>query len=461
MAENHDSNECLIVGAGPAGLAPLIAAANAGKLRDLLDAGVTIIERGDSIGAGEIGNYAISSDSAAEAFLDAIVKSKEPRLEDLRHHPICQLIAKSIGGAIPLVLVGEFLHLVGMRLCELVVTSSRGQVLLQHSAISTSQTRSGPSRWVTCVKCEVTGHERHIYSSSVVLATGAHQPTSRLKTEQVAGIPLLPTYAGKLLQSGYVLSHDGLKDIVHRLSLKDDPKVVVVGGSTSAGAVTRVLLSDEASIRFGMKSVTLMHRKPLRIFYSSVAEALQDGYTDFGPDDICAVSGRVYRLAGFRLETRELMMRVMRIAGREDEPRLNLHMLEGENLKTTESLLDEADVIVAAMGYRPRALPVFDESGRAIVLQASSDRILPLVNNDSNVVDERGQPIDGLYGIGLASGFVPTGSFGGEKSFKGQSNSLWLWQHAIGEQIVDRVLHKRMSRVELLAPNMNLVPLPA
>jgi hypothetical protein len=36
----------------------------------------------------------------------------------------------------------------------------------------------------------------------------------------------------------------------------------------------------------------------------------------------------------------------------------------------------------------------------------------------------------------LATGFVPKGRLGGEESFKGQANSLWLWQHDIGAMVV-------------------------
>jgi len=39
-----------------------------------------------------------------------------------------------------------------------------------------------------------------------------------------------------------------------------------------------------------------------------VQSALADGYTEFGPEDICPVSGRVFRLSGFRLDSRELIM---------------------------------------------------------------------------------------------------------------------------------------------------------
>ena len=444
-------NACLIVGAGPAGLAPLVAAAKSEKLQVLLDEGITIVESGTSAGCGEIGRYAISSDSAAEAFLDAITQAKYPELANLRDHEIVKTIAKRIGQSVPLSTVARFLELIGDRICEMVRSSRRGEVLMLHRALCTRQT--GDDGWVTRVRDERLGTLREIRNKSVILATGANQPVSRLYAEKIADVPLLPAYAGKVIQSGYVLTASGLRQVRQQLEQHRDPKVVIVGGSTSAGAVARVLLDKRSGIPFVDNGITLMHRRPLRIFYPSAADALQDGYTDFGPKDICPVSGRVYRLAGFRLETREIMMRVLGVGGRDSEPRLRLHQVLSERQEETSRLLDDAHLIIAAMGYRPRALPVFDVTGNPIHLQCEKDEMTAMVDRESSVIDDCGRQIPGVYGIGLASGFVPHGRFGGEPSFRGQANSLWLWQHDIGEQIADAVLH-RAEAMESSSPDM-------
>jgi hypothetical protein len=444
------TNSCLIVGAGPAGLAPLVAAAHAGKLEAMLAAGIVIVEQGDSVGAGSIGSYSINSDSAAEAFLDAVMRTQEPQLVALQDHPIVVTIRKCMGQSIPLTLASAYLHLVGETLCQLVAASPRGLVLTRHTAVSAKMTKDG--LWTTRVRSCETGEEREICTSSIVLATGAHQPLSRLQSEKVAGVPLLPTYSGKVFQSGYILTTAGQAEVSQRLRSKAAPKVVIVGGSTSAGAVARVLLEQSAGVRFGRKAVTLMHRRPLRIFYNTAEEALLDGYTDFDANDICKVSGRVYRQAGFRFESRELMMRAMQVGGRSKEPRLQLHSLHSSDSQETLRLLDEAHIIVAALGYRPRALPVFSEDDRLIELNASSDSMQPLINDRCQVLSKTMEPIRGLYAIGLASGFVPYGPFGGEASFKGQANSLWLWQHDVGCSIVDAVASNHRATLKSSVP---------
>jgi hypothetical protein len=446
-------SNCLIVGAGPGGLAPLFAAAYDGRLGELLDGGVTVVDQGSTVGAGNLGQYEISSDSAAEAFLDVVMRTTEPALEALQTNPIVGVLAASMGGAVPLKQAATFLSLIGETMCGLVETSARGAVLRRHRALFTK--RVGPGLWSTRVRCEGTGAEKDLLSRSVILATGARQPLSRLYKEEVAGVRLLPLYEDKLMQSGEILSTTGLASVEARLKSIGSPKVVIVGGSTSAGSVTSMLLYQSA-LKFAEGSVVLMHRRPLRIFYASAGEALAEGYTEFGPEDICPISGRVYRLAGFRLETREMIMRARGIAGRPAEPRLRLFELKEETFGEARCLLDQADMIFASLGYRPRALPVFGYDDRPVSLMAESDAMRPMVDDGCRVLDAQGEPVEGLYGIGLASGLIPSGALGGEPSFKGQANGLWLWQHEVGIKIVDAVLRERkeVSLIEAEAPGI-------
>ncbi len=62
------------------------------------------------------------------------------------------------------------------------------------------------------------------------------------------------------------------------------------------------------------------------------------------------------------------------------------------------------------------------------------------MDNDCRVLDAGGNPLPHLFAIGLAAGFVPHGKLGGEPSFRGQANGLWLWQSDVGGLIVDAIL---------------------
>ena len=277
-------------------------------------------------------------------------------------------------------------------------------------------------------------------SRALVIATGGHQPLDRLAAQQVAGERLVDLAGDRLLQSDGALTLGGYAQIAGLLAGKRAPRIAVVGGSTSALTTIALLLKGSPALPLGAGGITLLHRRPLRPFYHSVEAAQAEGFTDFGPDDICPVSGFVYRLAGFRLEARELVLRMLGVDGRQPDPRAAPQRTAGDDPRA-RAIGREADRVVAALGYRPVALPLTGAGGRPRALAADAGK--PMVDRHCRVLDARGAAVPGLYGIGLAAGFVPWGALGGEASFSGQANGLWLWQNDVGGMIVDQLLGER------------------
>lgn len=426
----------MIVGGGPAGIAPLIAAHRSGRLPQLLAGGVVIAEKGSRIGAGDLGRYGIASDSSGDTFVSCLHSTVESELTALMSHPLSTAIAAAGSGAVPLAKVGEFLDVVGATLLKMVASHPACDVLTRHEAVSSTKCKD--DSWLTVLRGP-DGRERKISSDCVVLATGASQPAERLAGERVGGEVLVDRCGDKLLQSGDVLATTGLSRVSDLLSGTTAPRVAIIGGSTSAAAVAHALLNRLPRVKFEAGGVTLLHRRELRIYYPSVAEALAEGYDEFTDDDICPISKRVFRLAGFRLDSRELIMRARGIGGLPPEPRLRLHRLQPHDPAALR-IIDEADLVVAALGYRPRALQIFDQAGEAMSLGSARGPQSALVDGQCRIVDAAGEAIPGLFGIGLGAGFVPRGKLGGERSFTGQANGLWLWQNDVGALIVDAVL---------------------
>jgi hypothetical protein len=414
-----------------------------------LKEGITVVEQSGSVGEGTIGRWCINSDSTAFTFADCLAGPPDSELAALRNHPLTREFVEAGEATMPLPRAGEFLGLVGQALNEVIEASPNGRVLKGYQAISTQRTATG---WLTLIKDIATGRERTIDSRHVVLATGASQPVERLRREVVAGVNLVERCGERLLQSGEVVSTAGFAAVGARLAgLGRPPRVAIIGGSTSAAAVAFAMLNRMPGVTFGPGGLTILHRRELRIFYPNVEAALADGYTEFGPDDICPVSGRVFRLSGFRLDSRELIMRARGIGGRPPEPRLQLHRL-GVDDAASLAVLDNADVVIAALGYRPRALPVFDETGERVTLHSETSPQARLVDNVCRVMDAGGNPLPHLFAIGLAAGFVPYGKLGGEKSFRGQANGLWLWQNDVGAMIADAILSPNEEDYELESP---------
>ena len=223
-----------------------------------------------------------------------------------------------------------------------------------------------------------------------MIATGGHQPLDRLAGQLVAGARLIELAGDRLVQSDEVLTLDGVAKIADLLAGKRSPRIAVIGGSTSALTTVALLLKAQPGLPLGSGGITLLHRRPLRPFYPSVEAAEAEGFTDFGPDDICPVSGFVYRLAGFRLEARELVLRMLAVDGRSPDPRVALHRVAGDDDAAARAILQDADLVVAAMGYRPFALPVAATDGTPLALAASAGQ--PMVDPHCRVLDAAASP---------------------------------------------------------------------
>src|ERR1700678_1852752 len=86
-----------IIGGGPGGLAPLLAAHRRGRLAELLEAGITVVEQSDAIGAGTIGRWCINSDSTGFTFADCLAGPRNGELAALRNHTPHQQEARRSG----------------------------------------------------------------------------------------------------------------------------------------------------------------------------------------------------------------------------------------------------------------------------------------------------------------------------------------------------------------------------
>ncbi|WP_353227498.1 DegT/DnrJ/EryC1/StrS family aminotransferase [Novosphingobium sp.] len=426
----------VIIGGGPAGTALLTAAAKQGTLAALAGSGLVMVERDRALGRGNLGNYAIRSDTTAETFLSAIRDNPAAELAALVDHPAALGVARHIGApGAPLIEAGELLAVTGERLGA-IVGEHGGTVLRGHETLSARQTADG--LWATTVVAS-DGSQRDLLSRHIVIATGGHMCAETVRQAAIAGATLGDLAGDRLITADAVMRSGGMDSVQARLADVRAPRIAVIGGSTSAMATVVHLLKASPALPLGAGAITLLHRRPLRPFYPSRAAALADGFTDFTDDDICPVSGFVYRLAGFRLESRDLVMRALAIGGREPDPRLALFRLDQHDHAATRACLARADLVISATGYRPHALPLFDAAGAPIALACNAAKPGPMVDRHCRVRDAAGGVVDGAFGIGLAAGFVPWGPLGGEASFRGNANGLWLWQNAVGQMIVDQI----------------------
>lgn len=456
MAASEPRFKLVVVGGGPAGLSPLLAAHRMGHLEALLSSGIAVVDKANRLGAGSIGQYAINSDSGGRSFVDCLDAGYPSELTKLRAHPLTRQLASAGDGAVPLADVGCFLGHVGEAVERMMRHHPASAVMVGHEAISAQQI---PNGWRVELRDLSTGAPRSVTAEQLVIASGAHQPERRLATERVAGRTLAECCGTRLLQSGDVLAAGGLERVNRLLRSKRQPRVTIIGGSTSAAAVAHALLNRMPEAEFSSAGITILHRRPMRIYYPDRQSAVSDGYTEWTEEDVCQISGRIFRFAGLRLDSRELIMQARGVGGRAPEPRLHLHRLLTHD-DEARRLIDAADVVVAAFGYRPRALLLRDFKGSPIPLFADTGAKAPMVDGKCRVLRADRAPLENIFGIGLAAGFLPRGRMGGESSFRGQANGLWLWQHDVGELIVNAILDRiTPARPMLLAKVLAARPL--
>lgn len=242
----------------------------------------------------------------------------------------------------------------------------------------------------------------------MISALGGHQDAERALTDPIVpGVRLADGYAERVVRTEQVLTAGGPDLLGDMLTAAGHHRVVIVGGSHSAFSAAWVLLNQVGG-EFGPGDITILHRRPPRIFYPTAEDAHAEGYTEFGPDDLCPLTQRVYRLAGLRWDSRDLLRGIRSGA----EERVRLVPLDPAVDDGVTTLLKEAAVIIPAFGYRPVTVPVFDEDGRPVPLHGTGPGTPPLVDTRCRVLDADGEPVPGLFGIGLASGFMLDGPLG-------------------------------------------------
>lgn len=416
--------ETVILGAGPAGTGPLVWAARQGLLGDWLERGVAVVDRRPAIG-GTIGQYALNADTAAGTFLECLDGRDESPLAPLRGGRAARALTSCNAAAPSLPLVGRFFDQVGATLAAELDRHPRSHFFGGMEVAGLQCCRDGS---VLADVVMPQGQHLSLRAASAVLALGGRQaPFHRVELQPGVG---LDRWQGKVMTSDRLMALGGAEAACRLLTRRRRPLVVILGGSHSALSAAWTLLERMPSLWLPEGAVHLLYRTPPRVFYPSRADAIADGYA-FTEADVCQATGRVHRMGGLRGDGRQVWRRTLNRPDAPHDPRLVARPIADCSPYELNRLLDAADLIVPAFGYRLRTVPIRSADGAPIPLARSG----PAVDGQSRVLTEHGRPLPNIFGVGLGSGFRPWGAMGGEASFKGQQNSLWLYQNGLGEMI--------------------------
>jgi len=163
----------------------------------------------------------------------------------------------------------------------------------------------------------------------------------------------------------------------------------------------REVKSEQSKVE-GVSKVTILFRDKIRVHYSSIALAEQDGYSDFDKRLDATKSGIVYPFTGLRTDAKQLWRRIKN--GQEQR----VQLVQAPSPQEAKKHTQDADVVVWACGYTGSPIPFFSVSPLAIT-QEREVLLKKLAPNSSFEVTSLCQCIDAefrvpfsnLFGIGM------------------------------------------------------------
>ncbi|WP_271730046.1 FAD-dependent oxidoreductase [Aquimarina algiphila] len=423
----------IIIGGGPAGTGILFKAIKDGMFDILCDRGIAIIEKTFHLMIGKMADYQVNSDTRSDVFLECLEGNLQQILDLSQLNPEIEEIKSYNGVSIPLVLLRKYFMKLGDLLLEKVNKHPNCDVFLDSCSTKINQIDNGKFM----VSFNSSKKRMIIEGKHVVVATGG---TPSMKSDYYwdNGSKIsLDRFLYKTIHSDTLIRGNLNKDLFKKL--KDNPSVVILGGGHSGFSSADYLLNNFKSFNFSQQSIKIYSRSPARIYFESEIEALKHNYKDFDKDDFCKITKRLYRLAGLRMDGRKLYMRMLGMINNEKEERVVFkHKIE--NNKGLLKDINEATIIIQALGYSFNILPCYDEFENQISF--IGEKTGRWVDNSCRLLNSNNEVVQNLYAYGLSSGIIPSEELGGEPSFKGQTNGLWYYQNILAQVILDQVLKR-------------------
>lgn len=427
--------ETVFVGGGPSGIGPLVHAAGAGRLAELLAEPIAIVDGGTELGTGRISEYLINTNSRASLFLESLGDGRVVGLPKAARSEVAALVRSQLNAPVSMRVLGELLRLFGQDLTAAIEQAPGSALLTKRWVESLRQMDDGSFELETRgpLGPEVLG------ARQVVLATGALPlPQATLTTEILArcrseGADVLALHSDAFLRT------EGCDRALHALAQRPTGRVLIIGGGDSAFSAAWLLL--QGPLPLGEGAVIIAHRSPPKVTFETAEAARAVGYRDFGAADICPQSGIVHRIGGMRYDQAELYLRIR--AG--EERRVQMVRVDNTAIGDADLPWDDIAVVILATGYAPSVVPINDATGRPLELQGTHTG--RYVDGASRLLLASGAALPNAYAIGMCSGYLPMlGGFGGEPSFDGLANSIMLCHGPVGGGILESLLEGRRGR---------------
>jgi hypothetical protein len=438
----------VLCGGGPAATGVIVCASQDGRLDELLDRGICLIEQGETVAAGSIGHYRILGNTTARSFVRWLDDPAPRRaFEALVDDPATEELVRTDTGYPPLRVVRSYLERLGEALQQLVGSHERCSVVLRTSVRSVHLLPGGGVR----VIAEPVGDPAGAFSvtaENAVIAMGGREPPGLRALGLLPGVTLAD-YATKLCHASALIDERVGIPAPLAEAVRETGAAVIVGGSHSAWSAAWLLVHDPAFRGSDGKppTVTVLHRKPVPFFYATVAEARADNYDFDEVRDVCPSTGRVHHWAGLRApDARALAVASVR-GGSERAPVRALRLVdEPEVRRAVCRTLDAAGLVVAATGYRARLPDLAWPDGDRLEPSVSERGIV--VTDETQLVTADGTVVPELLLPGLGAGLGADSGLACEPSYTGRLDAVRLYQNEVGRVILRSLLGERKPAMD-------------
>ena len=439
-----------VCGLGPAGCGFLLHAIKENAIGRLVDQGLVLIDRAAVPGPGKVGSYQLTGNSLSKAFLDC---ADDPKLAWLFHDlcasaPSVVKLRAMLQAAPPLDIVGEFLTAIAARTIEYLSSEYQVPVLLETSVDLISRQVDGS--FSLSVSQIENGRRFNLTADNVLCGFGGRQPLDAIARCEVQPGLRLGDHADRIMTSDdfLMMPNDAVRASIP-LAASGSDHVVVVGGSHSAMSTIDRL--TEAMGPAGLRRIIMLQKKPPRLYYASADEARHDGYAFDDPGDICPMSGRVNRFGGLRYRSfdvgRSILETGMTPDGSVEVVSVPLSDLGPEGRERVQDYLTRAAAVIAGVGYEANLPRVVDPFNREIKLSNQTGGLA--IDDDGRALTASNQPVSGLYVFGIGSRLLKrSDAIGGEPSFQGSADGVWLYHNHGGSVILNAVMKTLPNAVE-------------
>lgn len=387
--------DLILCGAGPANISLLPDLIHNEQIQRCL-----ILEKSKTLGSGEIGQYRITANSLGVVFLEKFQDRTDDLSRFLQGTAEWKHFSERRTEAVELRHVGRFLEHIGTYVTEHESLYKRFEISTESTVCEIRLTPQGHYR----VSYLLDGQRVEALCKKIIFNIGGqlNQATVQHPHHNINSDALLKGTYDQALKSGAYQN------------------LTIVGSSHSA---ISCLIRLVEQLDFP-GTITLLTKRDFKLFFDSPASAREQDYP-FVDADICQASQRVNRYSGLRYDSFEFARKIKQGLIR------NLDIVDIARASTDQvlGLIAQSDLLIHSTGYKAGLVPLLDVDGTPLELQ--QDDFGLLTNAQLNPITREGRVLENFHSFGLGAGIKTGGDSGGEESFRGRIDGVWVYQHVV------------------------------